>query len=514
MAIPPLVLRIVADSSGVNAGVKTAASRIKSLESGMKRTGAALTKGLTLPLVALGAVAVKEFGEANKATKQTEAVIRSTGGSARVTVGHVEKLSDRLAEMSAQEGEVVQAGANMLLTFKGITNQAGKGNDIFDQSVKTLTDMAAALGTPPKTAAIQLGKALNDPIRGMTALRRVGVTFSTAQEKVITRLQETGDLAGAQKIILQELNSEFGGSAKAMGDAATPGQKLVLQFKDMAEQVGEFLVPILEKLTDWIGKIFDWFEKLTPAQKRMVVTIGAIVAAVGPLIFILGKLVGVFNLLAMNPWVIIIAATIALVVIIVKNWDKIKEFLGRVWGAIKDVAFAIWNGIKAAIIDPIVAAWHKVVDIAGMIKRGFLRAWQAIEGPVMAVIDAIAAGLRTLVDLIQDVIGWLDRLAGKSKPNPATLPGMPGSGSGLPGSISNPLGLGQAGGHIGKFQPMIVGEHGRELFIPSVSGTLLPSSQTPQGDGGLTIVVNGDVNDADRFAQKVEAAVNRAASRH
>ena len=80
-------------------------------------------------------------------------------------------------------------------------------------------DLAQAMGGAPKDAAIQLGKALNDPIKGISALTRIGVTFTDEQKAQIKTMQEAGDMAGAQGVILAELNKEFGGSAQAAADA-------------------------------------------------------------------------------------------------------------------------------------------------------------------------------------------------------------------------------------------------------------------------------------------------------
>ncbi|MES2155937.1 MAG: hypothetical protein V4510_12455, partial [bacterium] len=68
---------------------------------------------------------------------------------------------------------------------------------------------------------IKVGKALNDPTKGLTALSRVGILFTDQQKKQIKALQKSGDLLGAQKIILKELGTEFGGSFAAKGKTAT-----------------------------------------------------------------------------------------------------------------------------------------------------------------------------------------------------------------------------------------------------------------------------------------------------
>ena len=75
-----------------------------------------------------------------------------------------------------------------------------------------MLDMSVALGQDATQSAIQLGKALNDPVKGVTALRRVGVSFTAAQIKQIKTLVATGKTLQAQKLILRELNQEFGGS--------------------------------------------------------------------------------------------------------------------------------------------------------------------------------------------------------------------------------------------------------------------------------------------------------------
>jgi hypothetical protein len=85
------------------------------------------------------------------------------------------------------------------------------------------------LGTDLKGSAVQLGKALNDPIAGVGALSRVGVTFTETQKDMIKTMVEAGNVAGAQTLILDELGKEFGGSAKALADPvtqlATPGAR-------------------------------------------------------------------------------------------------------------------------------------------------------------------------------------------------------------------------------------------------------------------------------------------------
>lgn len=189
--------------------------------------------------------------EARKIGVQTEAVLKSTGGAANVTAEEIANLAEHISEYSAIDDEAIQEGENLLLTFKNIRNEVGQGNDIFDQSTKILTDMSVAMKTDVSSGAIQLGKALNDPLKGISALTRVGVTFSDEQKKVIERLVETGDTAGAQKIILEELKSEFGGSARAAGNV-DPYGKLRVKLENIGETIGGKVLPGLDAMAEGI----------------------------------------------------------------------------------------------------------------------------------------------------------------------------------------------------------------------------------------------------------------------
>lgn len=203
----------------------------------------------TASIVSWGKAQIDALARVGQINAQTANVIKSTGGAAGVTADHVESLAGKLELLTGTEGEAVQEGANLLLTFKNIRNGVGEGNDIFDQTTTSLVDMARAMGQDPQSAAIQLGKALNDPVQGIAALNRVGITFSDSQKGVIKSLVESGDVMGAQKIILAELNSQFGGSGQAY--AATYAGKIEL----LGHAWGNFGEAIFSSATPALGAI-------------------------------------------------------------------------------------------------------------------------------------------------------------------------------------------------------------------------------------------------------------------
>ncbi len=129
---------------------------------------------------------------------------------------------------------------DVLATFTNI-----KGEN-FGSATQSILDMSQALGIDLDSAAMQVGKALNDPIAGLSALSRSGVQFTADQEAMIKAMVEAGNVAGAQEIMMAELNTQFGGSAAAAVDTYA-GQQVVLKEKmaDIQQTLGEALMPIL-----------------------------------------------------------------------------------------------------------------------------------------------------------------------------------------------------------------------------------------------------------------------------
>lgn len=185
--------------------------------------------------------------EAQKVEAQLDAVLKSTAGAAGLQKKELTEMADALSRVTMFDDEAIISGQSLLLTFTRI------GRDIFPQATEAMLNMSQALGQDLKSSAIQLGKALNDPILGVTALRRVGVSFSEAQVDIIKNLVETGRLLEAQHLILAELEIEFGGAAKAAGDTFAGKLKILeTQLGNVKEALGR---PLLGALTGVLDKV-------------------------------------------------------------------------------------------------------------------------------------------------------------------------------------------------------------------------------------------------------------------
>ena len=214
---------------------KANASRIGA---GMVIVGAAVAAGMR--------VAIAEAEEAARVGRQTDAVIESTGGAANVTRAHLEDLAGSLSKVAAVDDEVIQSAGNVLLTFKAVANQTGEGAQVFDRATTAALDMSAALGTDMQASVMALGKALANPIQGLTMLRRAGVDFTSQQRDQVAAMVAVGDTLGAQQLIMAEVESQFAGSAEAN---ATATDRMSVAWGNFLEKIGGPAADALEGLS-------------------------------------------------------------------------------------------------------------------------------------------------------------------------------------------------------------------------------------------------------------------------
>jgi hypothetical protein len=271
-----LGIEIVTDNAKAIKGLKQVEQGLKGVGDQSKKTERS-SSGLrdVLGGLAIGAglkVAIGEFEEAEKTARQTEAVIKSTGNAAEISAAQQDKMVDSLSRLAAVDDEVVAGGANIIRTFTSIKGEA------FEPTLAAALDMSAALGTDLKSSAMAVGKALNDPAAGLTKLTRMGVTFTAQQKEQVKALQASGDTLGAQKIILAELEKEFGGTAEAN---VTSSAKMKVAFGNAAESVGGVLAPAMEKgaqAAELAAKAFD----ALPGPMQTAAVAGAALVYVGP----------------------------------------------------------------------------------------------------------------------------------------------------------------------------------------------------------------------------------------
>ena len=371
---------------------------------------------------------------------QLEAVLKSTGGAAGVTADEVKKLATALQKTTNFGDEVTIAAENMLLTFTGI------GKDVFPRATKSALDMATALGTSPVDAAKQLGMALNDPAAGISRLTRSGIVFTEQQKEQIKTMVEAGDKAGAQALMLNELEMEFGGSAEAAVKADGGMQQAENAMGDLQEKIGKKLIPVMvvwkkvqlaildfmvNKFAPFIKKIADvYLPPLKEAFTAISEAVGPVIKELAPLfktlfknkavMIAVGGVIGVLLvaafialgiaaasaaigvLLALAPF-IAIAAAVALVVagiyLLVTHFDDIKKVVNNVFNAVKGQVQGIidwvsgleeiFNDVKAAVVDTFATIKKSVKRALTWLKAHWPLILAIMTGPIGLIVLAI-----------------------------------------------------------------------------------------------------------------------------
>ncbi len=409
-------------SSGITSSTRSLGSKLLSF-------GKVASIGLGAVAVAAGA-AFHAFEEAEQVAHQTDAVLKSTGNAANVTATQVAGLAGRLSMLAGVDDEMIQTGENMLLTFTNVRNEVGKGNDVFNQATKTALDMSVALGTDIKSSAMQLGKALNDPVKGIAALTRVGVAFTEEQKAQVAQLIKHNNVLGAQKLILAEVTKEFGGSAEAQ---ATASGKMGVAVGNLVEKIGGLLAPVITQLVDGLTAFVLYAtENVGPMLQDAGVWFQGVWDKIGPVVTMVGQdLLNAFkavwdalskNILpalqqlwtALKPVLKVVGLVVGVVLVLaLKALPAVIRVIGVLisWNIKLAAAFLSIIGAVGTMVGKVVnwfqGMWQKLQEIGHTIAHFFGEIWNGIKAVAGAAWDGIVAGARIMANGIIEVLNIL-----------------------------------------------------------------------------------------------------------
>jgi phage-related protein len=259
-----------------------------------------LKAAVVIGAAVLATKAVFDFGKASILAAEEIATSEARIGQINKSMGlfgsETDAVTARLREYArsneqllATDENVIMATQAKLLTFKELALSADEAGSSFDRATAASIDLAAAGFGSAESNAVQLGKALNDPIKGISALTRVGLTFTDAEKEKIAALQESGDLLGAQDIVLAAIEAQVGGTAAATANAS---DRMALAFGNIQESVGaalmpafatlaETMIPIIEDLAPALAEAVG---ALTPVLVKIAEALPAVISAFLPLI--------------------------------------------------------------------------------------------------------------------------------------------------------------------------------------------------------------------------------------
>jgi hypothetical protein len=347
--------------------------------------------------------------DAAAAAGQVNAALTSMGDGAGRSFDQLAEQAERLSATSLfDDDEIMTKVTANLLTFGNVAE------DAFDRAQQAAVDLSARMGGDLQASTVMIGKALNAPTQGLSALRRVGIQFTAQQESQIRAMDAAGNSAGAQAIMLGELERQFGGAAAA-ARAADPMAAAMLDLGRSMGVLEQHFVPIVSGLAGLASQFAAFMETLTPAQGQMVLIGGAIAAAIGPVLVAAGAVVSAIGTMLplfaglgaviSAPFLLVAAAVAAvglafwvfrddIIPVLQAFWEEIQNTLGP---ALKDLFAAVGEmvaGIGAAFKQFIQSdAGKAVMAFSAMMAR-------TMGGVVVGVLKAL---LQTVLLVVKGI---------------------------------------------------------------------------------------------------------------
>lgn len=420
MAIRDLLFRISAkdETAAAFAAVKTNMRGVEGAARGLRdqletvgksarNIGAGLSAAVTAPILlglrkSVGLYQVQERAEAKVAQ-----AVRQTGAAAGFTAQQLLAEAGALQELSAVGDETVLADVTaQLLTFGNVSG------DVFRRAQVAALDLSATLGSNLRAQTIQLGKALNDPIKGISALGEAGIQFSVQQREVIKSLVETGRVAEAQGVILDEISAFYGGQAAASAGTLTGQIKaLSAAWGDLLEQFGKIVAELLPPLIAGLRELIAGFQATPEPVKRLIVAGAGLAAVVGPLTAGLGLLtLGIGAIGA--PVAGAIAAVAALGAALAVFWPEVQAGYQAVVATVNSAIAAVEAAYQRAA-EFTRRLWSEML---GVITEKIGEATEYVRGKVAAIAGFFedlyveVVGNSSVPDLVDGVLAEFKRL--------------------------------------------------------------------------------------------------------
>ena len=257
-------IKIGMDSRAVQRGLKDIGkgfSNLNKIGGQMVTTFAKWGAGIGVAAIAgITALTAKliQIGEVGRATDaRLKNVVRQMGlfGDSSDSVSErLADLADTQSRLLGIDDDVISNTMSKLLTFRELAKTANVVGGAFDRASQAALDMAAMGFGEAEQNAVQLGKALEDPVAGLTALRRTGITFTNEQREVIASLVETGKRGEAMNVILEAIETQVGGTAAA---TAVASKKIKKALDQIVEEFAKKFIAGFDSLPGGVEKFFN-----------------------------------------------------------------------------------------------------------------------------------------------------------------------------------------------------------------------------------------------------------------
>ena len=371
--------------------------------------GKKMTVRMTLPLLAAGVAAFKLGSDLEESISQSGTVFGAEAGK-------IIEASENVNDAFSQADFLGFAG-NIGDIAQGLGIAQSESDDLALSVIGLGQDLSSFKNVPVDQAVNAITSALTGERESLKSLGIVLKDTDVKQRALelglwdgVEALSSSAQAQATMSLITEKSANSIGDFDRTSEGAANKSRILAANVKDMAASFGTKLLPIGEKILSWLNKLVGFFTNLPGPVQNVILVVAGLAAALGPMLLIVGKVAtlmgpggalvkgfsvvgkafGVLTKIMMaNPWILLAAAVIAIVVLIVMNWDKIVAFFKEVWEIIKkgfqvvaDFLSDLWDTISENVLE----VWNTVIDF-----------FKELPGKVM---DAIASFATTIFDFI------------------------------------------------------------------------------------------------------------------
>lgn len=326
------------DDTSYKSGMKKMDTSLASFGKNASKTGSALTKKLSLPIVALGLVSIKAAADFEVASRKFAGAFK---GAEKEASSAVENLNKNFGIATSEATSLLAFTGDLLKGFGATSKEA---INLSNNTNELAAALAAYNGVPVARTSAAITKALLGEREG---LKLLGVTIKETDLK--QRLLEKGqkDLTG-QALLLAKAEATLELAMEQSGDAVKnfakntdtlsfQSQALIGDLKDLGVQFGTILLPVIKEIVGGLSEFTEWVGDLDDDMKQWIITLAGFAAVAGPVIGAIGGISTALAFLAANPAVAALTAVTAIIVAVgtigkiaeKKHVEKLSEQFGE-----------------------------------------------------------------------------------------------------------------------------------------------------------------------------------------
>lgn len=460
----------------------------------------------------------QEVLQSNAVLKQVAKTTGQFGGELDSVTNRLIKFADAQELRLGVDAEVVKSVQAQLLSFKALGKSAGEAGGTFDRATKAAFDMAMVLKRDASGQAIALGKALEDPIRGITALRKGGTTFTEQQQEQIKTLVQSNRLLDAQALILTEVESQYGGAAEA---GALYSDRFRLGLEQIKETIGISLLPSFQNfveyfLTNVVPPLTEFFEVKFPTLLR---DIGATFSALQPAFEQVGDAIReAFNIADENT---LLEGMLINLEKLGKNENFLTFLQQMITGFAKllpDLVLLVPLMLQLAqqvvplllqVLPPLISFVDKLANVFGYVNAELEDAFgnaDSFQKQIIGLTEVVTTNIPVLGSYNKMWQNITDSIFGAVRALADYMTKVQGVPSNIRFPVPSTTGARANGGRVTGGMPYLVGEMGPEIFQPGRGGNIVPNDKL--AGGGTSIVINVTAGMGTNGAQVGEQIVN------